>query len=58
MIRYTKAYIKNLLDKYMDGTSTLEEEDILAEYFRGKDIPQRSCSRGRCALSLNSLGAL
>ena len=40
MIRYTKAYIKNLLDKYMDGTSTLEEEDILAEYFRGKDIPQ------------------
>ncbi len=40
MIRYTKAYIKNLLDKYMDGTSTLEEEDILADYFRGKDIPQ------------------
>ena len=24
----------------MDGTSTLEEEDILANYFRGKDIPQ------------------
>ena len=40
MIRYTKAYIKDLLDKYMDGTSTLEEEDILANYFRGKDIPQ------------------
>ena len=40
MIRYTKAYIKDLLDKYMDGTSTLEEEDILADYFRGKDIPQ------------------
>ena len=39
MIRYTKAYIKDLLDKYMDGTSTLEEEDILADYFRGKDIP-------------------
>ena len=39
MIRYTKAYIKDLLDKYMDGTSTLEEEDILANYFRGKDIP-------------------
>ena len=39
MIHYTKAYIKDLLDKYMDGTSTLEEEDILADYFRGKDIP-------------------
>ena len=40
MIRYTKEYIGKLLDKYMDGTTTLEEEDILAEYFRGKDIPQ------------------
>ena len=40
MIRYTKAYIKDLLDKYMDGTSTLGEEDILADYFRGKNIPQ------------------
>ena len=38
MIRYTKAYIKDLLDKYMDGTSTLEEEDILADYFRGKYV--------------------
>ncbi len=40
MIKYTKEYIAKLLDKYMDGTSTLEEEDILAEYFRGQDIPQ------------------
>ena len=40
MTRYTKTYIKDLLDKYMDGTSTLEEEDILANYFRRKDIPQ------------------
>ena len=40
MIKYTKAYIGQLLDKYMAGTSTLEEEDILARYFRGKDIPQ------------------
>ena len=40
MIRYTKTYIKDLLDKYMDGTSTLEEEDILADFFRGKNIPQ------------------
>ena len=40
MIRYTKEYIKVLLDKYMDGTTTIEEEDILSSYFRGKDIPQ------------------
>ena len=40
MIRYTKEYIGKLLDKYMDGTSTIDEEAILSEYFRGKDIPQ------------------
>ena len=40
MIKYTKDYIAKLLDKYMDGISTLEEEDILAEYFQGQDIPQ------------------
>jgi len=40
MIRYTKAYIQALLDKFMDGTTTLEEEDILANYFRGKDVPE------------------
>ena len=40
MIHYTKAYIQALLDKYMDGMTTLEEEDILASYFRGKDVPQ------------------
>ena len=40
MIKYTKEHIEKLLDKYMDGTSTLEEEDVLAEYFRGQDIPQ------------------
>ena len=39
MIQYAKAYIKNLLDKYMDGISTLEEEDFLSKYFRGKDVP-------------------
>ena len=40
MIKYTKEYIAKLLEKYMDGTSTLEEEDILTAYFRGQDIPQ------------------
>lgn len=40
MRRYTKEYIGKLLDNYMDGTSTLDEEDTLSGYFRGKDIPQ------------------
>lgn len=39
MIQYTKDYIEKLLDKYMDGTSTLEEEDILAQYFAHESIP-------------------
>jgi len=39
MIQYTKAFIQSLLDKYMEGTTTLEEEDILHQYFRGNDIP-------------------
>lgn len=39
MIQYTKEYIAKLLDKYMDGTSTLEEEEILAQYFDHEPIP-------------------
>ena len=40
MIQYTKEYIARLLDRYMDGTSTLDEEDILAQYFRSDNIPE------------------
>ena len=40
MIKYTKEYIAKLLDKYMDGTSTLEEEDILADYFHHGNVPE------------------
>ena len=40
MIQYTKEYIARLLDRYMDGTSTLDEEDILAQYFKGDNIPE------------------
>lgn len=40
MKRYTKEYIEKLLAKYMDGTSTLEEEDILAQYFRHQEVPR------------------
>ena len=39
MIQYTKAYIEALLDKFMAGTSTLEEEDILSQYFAQEHIP-------------------
>ena len=40
MTQYTKEHISELLDKYMDGTSTLDEETILSQYFRGKNIPE------------------
>lgn len=40
MKRYTKEYIEKLLDKFMNGTSTLEEEDILAQYFRYQEVPR------------------
>ena len=40
MIHYTKEYIGQLLERYMDGTSTLEEEDIIADYLKGNDVPQ------------------
>ena len=39
MIQYTKQYIEQLLDKFMSGTSTLEEEDILSQYFAQNCIP-------------------
>ena len=39
MIQYTKEHIGRLLDKFMEGTSTLEEEDILSQYFAQADIP-------------------
>ena len=39
MIQYTKAYIEALLEKFMAGTSTLKEEDILSQYFAQADIP-------------------
>ena len=40
MIKYTKDYIAKLLDKYMDGISTLKEEDILADYFLRGNVPE------------------
>lgn len=41
MIHYTKEYIQSLLDKFMGGTTTLEEEAILTSYFtQGRDVPR------------------
>lgn len=34
MVQYTDEYISGLLEKFMNGTSSIEEEDLLGEYFR------------------------
>ncbi len=39
MIQYNREYINELLSKFMAGTSTLEEEDILSQYFTQSHIP-------------------
>ena len=39
MIQSTKEYIGQLLERYMEGISTLEEEDILHQYFTRSDVP-------------------
>lgn len=38
MIRYTKEFIQQLLDRFMNGETTMEEEDVLSEYFRQADV--------------------
>ena len=39
MRQYTKADIQSLLDKVMEGTTTLEEEDTLTRFFLQGDTP-------------------
>jgi hypothetical protein len=41
MKRYSQHQIKALLDKFMDGQTTVEEEAMLAEYFRSSDVPTK-----------------
>ena len=33
-------YIQELIDRYFEGLSSLEEEETLREYFRGENIPE------------------
>lgn len=40
-MRYSETYIEQLLEKFMNGESSLEEETLLADYFRGKDVLPR-----------------
>ena len=39
MKRYSHQQIEALLNKFMDGQTTVEEEALLAEYFRSSDVP-------------------
>ena len=39
MKRYSQHQVKALLDKFMDGQTTVEEEALLADYFRSGDVP-------------------
>ncbi len=39
MKRYSQQQIEALLDKFMDGQTTVEEEALLADYFRTHDVP-------------------
>ena len=39
MKRYSHQQIEALLDKFMDGQTTVEEEALLADYFGSGDVP-------------------
>ena len=40
MKRYSQQQISDLLDKFMDGLTTPQEEALLADYFRTEEVPQ------------------
>ncbi len=40
MKRYSQQQISDLLDKFMDGLTTLEEEAALGDYFRTHEVPR------------------
>lgn len=39
MTHYTRKYMETLLQKFMDGTTTLDEEKTLTRYFMQADVP-------------------
>ena len=40
MKRYSQQQISNLLDKFMNGLTSLEEEAALGDYFRTHEVPE------------------
>lgn len=40
MKRYTQQHIQDLLDKFMNGLTTLKEEAALGDYFRTHEVPK------------------
>ena len=40
MKRYSQQQIEDLLDKFMNGLTTMEEESALGDYFRTHEVPQ------------------
>ena len=40
MKRYPHQQIEGLLDKFMNGQTSVEEETLLADYFRTQEVPQ------------------
>ena len=40
MKRYSQQHIQDLLDKFMNGLTTLEEEAALGDYFRTHEVPR------------------
>ena len=40
MKRYSQQQIQDLLDKFMNGLTTLEEEAALGDYFRTHEVPE------------------
>jgi len=55
MRQYTKEYIKSLLDKFMDGTTTLDEEDTLSSFFAHEEVPEEWEDYRQMFLELESM---
>lgn len=54
MINYDIEYIKRLLDSFYDGDTSLEEEEILKQYFSRNDVPEQLEAEQKIFLDLFS----